>query len=678
MRKLFTKMAFVALSLMTLATPKAFARGQYFNYIQQGGATVSTSGQQSRTKVQRSFPGATIKVCVVGTGCSATSGNLITLFTNSTGTSKPNPFTAGSDGSFTFWTDATSFDIVAYGPGVTTQCGSASQLPCIAAFTWPNQATSQGGGGGNTFSITSFGAKCDGVTDDGIAIIATAAALQANGGGILEFPSVQDCRVYTVGQTYTNLIQLTGLNGVIVHGNGSRLIIDPAHIFSASAGSMFYITTCLNVDIRDLRALGTATASDVSSSTVKGVEFIRLTQGNANVTLDNLYVESMLLGVISGEGGLSPVGTVNHNIRIGNLDVKTCWYGFAGQYGPHDLVIDNLRTDTIHRSMFLNGGARSVRARIDSKDPKGSIDVNLAALNDSGTQYGIEDLDIEYIRRRDTASAGASTRGVALVLPAAASVFRNIRVKLDVKNSSTPGLTIFQFSKSDNSQYGSIMQNIEVSGRVEGTPSTIGGFPIVGSDSNFTWGSGDAFTNIRFKDLLLISTTYSRVYTNSFTGPLILDGVTAPHFVLGEAGGGDATPPSTGSYFITNSSFPEIYGTVGGFQARGLEYISLGFGAPTAVTVPTGWSGHSLTNTGNSGAISTGNLPPATVGLKYRLLRTEANALRLVPSGSEIIRGGGAGKYISLDTTGASVNIECFTAGIWDITYSNGTFTFQA
>src|SRR4029077_4162423 len=91
---------------------------------------------------ERSFPGATVKVCVINTACSATGGTLATLFTDASGTSKPNPFTAGTDGSFLFFTDASAFDIVFYGAGITTSCGNAGQLPCISAFTWPNQTLS--------------------------------------------------------------------------------------------------------------------------------------------------------------------------------------------------------------------------------------------------------------------------------------------------------------------------------------------------------------------------------------------------------------------------------------------------------------------------------------------------------------------------------------------------------
>jgi hypothetical protein len=636
------------------------ARSKFQGYAEQGGTSVLTALTGSTVKAQRSFPGATITVYLSGTLTPAI------LYSDSAGTAKPNPFSAASDAFYSFFTDAATVDISFSGGGIPVPFTRTGLKP-------------SGGGSGTAVSITDFGAKCDGTTDDGIAIQAAVAAIQAAGGGTLEFPPAKDCRVYTIGQAYTNLAVFTSLQGVTIRGNGSRLVIDPAHLFVASYGIEFAFISCANVEIRDLRALGTATASDVASGTVKGVEFIRLTHDNVNFTLDNLNVEGMLAAVISGEGGLPPVGNANRNIRIGNMEVKNCWYGFNGQYGPENLTIDNLRTDTIHRSLFCNGGCRSLRARIDSKDPQGSVDVILNAVNASGTQWPIEDFDIEYVRRRDTASSGTATRGVAFLMPPAAlpGTIRNGRIRFDVKNSGTPGSTVFQFSKQDNNQYGSLVENIEVSGRIEGTPSTIGGFPIIGSDPNVTWGAGDTYRNIRFRDLSLVSTNYAKIYTNSLTGSLVIDSVIASHFILGEASGGDAIPPQTGSYEIRNSSFPELYGTVGGFQSRGLEYISLGFGSPAAVTVPAAWSSHILTNAGNGGGVSTGNLPPAVPGLKYRLLRTDPNALRLDPNGAEVIRGGGAGKYLSLDATGTSVMIECFTAGTWELVYVNGTTSFE-
>jgi hypothetical protein len=82
-------------------------------------------------------------------------------------------------------------------------------------------------------------------------------------------------------------------------------------------------------------------------------------------------------------------------------------------------------------------------------------------------------------------------------------------------------------------------------------------------------------------------------------------------------------------------------------------------------------------NTGASGTI-TGTLPSvsAVVGRRYRFTRSAAQTLRIDPSGSDIIRGGGAGKYLSLDSNGASVELENIN-GQWEILTSIGTTAFE-
>lgn len=224
MKKLLTKLVFAALFIGAVV-PQAWARGQYFAYVQKGGSNVTVSGFQSLTKVQRSFPGATVKVCVAGTSCSSSGGTLATLFTNSSGTAQANPFTAGTDGSFLFWTDTTSFDIVFYGTGITTSCGLVGQLPCISSFSWLNQ------GFGNSsvpvVNVTDFGAVCDGTTDDTVAI---QAAVSVSGAHIVAFPAVT-CKTtdtITISQSYIHLIgqgkHTTSLS--FVPGSGGKPVLD--------------------------------------------------------------------------------------------------------------------------------------------------------------------------------------------------------------------------------------------------------------------------------------------------------------------------------------------------------------------------------------------------------------------------------------------------------------------
>jgi len=156
MKKLF-------LILLLLCSVKVVARGQFFSYAQKGGQSISVAGFSSTTKAQRSFPGATVSVYTTGTS------NLATLYSDSAGTSKANPFTASTDASFTFFVDNGTYDITFSGTGITTGCGGAGQLPCLSAFTWSGIAISTGQVG---FPLSGFGARCDGTTDDTIAITA--------------------------------------------------------------------------------------------------------------------------------------------------------------------------------------------------------------------------------------------------------------------------------------------------------------------------------------------------------------------------------------------------------------------------------------------------------------------------------------------------------------------------
>jgi hypothetical protein len=174
------KLALVLLGLAALTAPKAWATGQFFGYAQRGGLSVTTASQESLTKVQRSFPGATVKVCIANTGCSSTGGGLAVLFSDSSGTAKANPFTAGSDASFLFWTNTSVFDIVFYGPGITTACGSVGQLPCIAPFTWTSQSFNGSASTTNTvFNVKDFGAKGDLRTVTDASISSGSAALSS-------------------------------------------------------------------------------------------------------------------------------------------------------------------------------------------------------------------------------------------------------------------------------------------------------------------------------------------------------------------------------------------------------------------------------------------------------------------------------------------------------------------
>lgn len=85
-----------------------------------------------------------------------------------------------------------------------------------------------------------------------------------------------------------------------------------------------------------------------------------------------------------------------------------------------------------------------------------------------------------------------------------------------------------------------------------------------------------------------------------------------------------------------------------------------------------------LTNTGAGGTV-TFALPAATPGMSVGFVRNNAaQVIRVDPNVAEIIMGGGAGKYASLDTDYGFVWLECKIAGRWEIVYTSGTVSFEA
>ena len=136
------------LTLLLCVTP-LFARGKLQGYIEKGGASVTSGGFLSTTKVQQSYPAGTVTAYLAGTLTPAT------LYSDAAGTAKANPFPADSTGLWFLYAEDGCYDLV-FKSGSTTLYTLSDM--CIR-------------GGVPEFSITSFGAKADaGVTNNRVAI----------------------------------------------------------------------------------------------------------------------------------------------------------------------------------------------------------------------------------------------------------------------------------------------------------------------------------------------------------------------------------------------------------------------------------------------------------------------------------------------------------------------------
>jgi hypothetical protein len=102
----------LCVALGAFASTQAYARAVFYGYAEQGGNRVSTSLFVSTTKVQKSFPGATVSVFIAGTG------TLATIYDATTGIATGNPLTADGFGFYEAQIDEGCYDITFSGTGV--------------------------------------------------------------------------------------------------------------------------------------------------------------------------------------------------------------------------------------------------------------------------------------------------------------------------------------------------------------------------------------------------------------------------------------------------------------------------------------------------------------------------------------------------------------------------------
>jgi len=93
------------LPVALLVSLRVDANEQATGWCQQGGNTVTTAGISSSNYWQQTFPSVTVSVYNHATL------TLSTIYSNNTGTSKANPFTAGSDGSWFFYAANGRYDV---------------------------------------------------------------------------------------------------------------------------------------------------------------------------------------------------------------------------------------------------------------------------------------------------------------------------------------------------------------------------------------------------------------------------------------------------------------------------------------------------------------------------------------------------------------------------------------
>lgn len=519
-----------------------------------------------------------------------------------------------------------------------------------------------------------FGAARDGVTDDTLAIQKTAASLAGATGAILRF---SPGKYLIFSDTTGTLASFANMNGIAVLGYGTTLEVLKTKTITASEGQAFYFDNCKNILVDGFTTDGPA--PDVTSSTVKGYEFVRCVNGCRNIKMPQNRVVNWIAGLIVSKA-LGDSDTMrSQNIHIGTLDIVNCFYGINGQYSGDYMVVDLLRTDTVHRSFFVYG-ASNIKANIYSKDHK-SIDVPIS----SAGGVVVENIDISYHSGVDSTACGNTPKVLIgfSTSDTAIGKMRNVKIHLDVAynaTGNTGGAALFitklkNDGNPDASDRGHRMENLIISGEINGSPA-YSNWAIIVTDTLATWGSGDYFSNIVLENLKIVGVDVRSMIKLVMAGledQIALTNVVSNQAIaITNAAGSYIQAPSTGRVVLNNVSCLNryLFDTVSSSMP-----LDIYRGTGTPATIPVGWSGKIIGMLGVGGD-TVYNLPAATTGLEYTFTRNDAPVLDIAPDGTDVIQGGTAGQVLRMNAPGNMIKLICIVDGTWEIASVYGVYSF--
>jgi hypothetical protein len=516
-----------------------------------------------------------------------------------------------------------------------------------------------------------FGAKLDGVTDDGLAWQDAVTAIQAAGSGELFIPDGESM-VYKDGTTYTNLCTFEDLHNLTINARGT-IKIDPDREFTTSYGTIFHVTACHNTRINVKRITGPSTLDE--TGVVKGLVGVQAFEGCNGMVVPEWNSEGGTIAGFLFNNQATPEVAANKckNITFGTVKVSNSWYGIVGTYSGDNLKCTLLDCDNVFRPWFAYG-CRGWDMTYESKDQQGSN------ILQTISGYATEDM---YFRgtNKDSTDTADHPHIEVIFANQTAGTLRDITFVLDLNfaetNSGGPAVSVMKLTNLgafDTTDRGHSLLGVKFRGRITGNPSeTTGG--VIGTHPECSFGAGDTCDNFDI-DMDLVGSRYVDWQCGWMAGKDIRCSVRSDAVVRFTT---SRTDTKTGPARIDwrGSSFPNLFAFVGADEAYPVAHHVVA-AADAAVTLTAGQCDGRLISNQFASGTRTYALPAAVSGLRVRALSVNAELMRFNPNGSELFRGQAAGDYLQLGAAGSVSEFVCEEVGVWDVLYEKGTIAYAA
>jgi hypothetical protein len=391
-------------------------------------------------------------------------------------TLSPNSYTASNGTSITLGTPLSASDVV-----VIYSFGSFA-----VADTW-TRAEADGRYAKRSYFWAPDYDILPGNANNQAGFAALAAAVQANGGGVVEFPANQTYNVYPAGTGGSGtliLMQFSNCRGIKINMNGSKIRSTKDYITDLAQLRVFQFTGCTDITVN----------ATIEQTVAQNDEF---TWGVIGIMLQNSNRDGdFKLDITNGRSGIEIVRGAGFVFASQAQDIYTDVRA-VGTFYP---VAISRNGNSIHgkidavnagRSFFVSNG-RDIKFDIRSNNSNGYADVligAMAAVGEGVFNNSLENVRINYTREAGTPAVTGLFAIVELVIQQwdLASEAVPVRISdVDVKISADfAGETVFP-----SNIFTAICQK---SGGAAATSNTSGHFirnvTVSGTVSNYTTGN---------------------------------------------------------------------------------------------------------------------------------------------------------------------------------------------
>lgn len=352
-------------SILVLCCASTFARGRVQGWCEQGVQTVQVVGLTALPKVQASYASCNITVYITGSG-----GSLASLYSDNNGTALDNPFTAGSDGYFFFYSNDGNVDIQYSSGGIIspfTFGGTPILDPYLYGFApWDSPFASEtlAAKAREHLSLQDFGAVGNGSTNATAAVQAAFDQASITNTALYCNPGVYSVNTITVPPN----VEFYGPNqGSAVNGGGCWLKSRAAEVLLSASNATppaQYQSGGVNHIFLDCNSVGTiglyvgiTVFNRYQSIGVKGCTKAAMafdSTQNARVTDLDLRSSPIGLEIANGSGN-------NLFTRIENELITTTgmFIGLDADLPNEGQLFSQPTQNTIERSIIGDGGTYS-------------------------------------------------------------------------------------------------------------------------------------------------------------------------------------------------------------------------------------------------------------------------------------------------------------------------------